>query len=342
MEEQRIDGLQWLRAVMSLFVVIWHLGGGGKSALFYPDKLPNHSFQASDFVNFQVLLLAVPTFMLISTYLLALAGGSMTTALRRSQRVALLVLFWPVLWMLYQGGWASLPQNLPATPGDTVTFVLTAGHTIYYFFVSLILAYALTSLAAALPLAVNVLLLLVAVIAVAGAPVFSIQYNLPLLSAYWSPVNFLPYPFAGVIIWRALDRDAPSQRLAIVSALLLAAYCGFSYLEWMTYPNAVFFPGQQVAYPAYTRPSLVAGAMLLLLLAIHTRPGLPKVIDFMASYSLALYLLHLFVAEPVQAVIRSAAMDPLVKSWIVIIVTLPATYATARALSSVFKERLMF
>ena len=48
MAERRIDGIQWLRAVMSVFVVAWHLGGGGTSAIWTADW-QKHTLTASDF-----------------------------------------------------------------------------------------------------------------------------------------------------------------------------------------------------------------------------------------------------------------------------------------------------
>ena len=50
---------------MSVFVVARHLGGGGQSLTSTADW-KRHVFTASDFVNFHVLSLAVPSFSLIS------------------------------------------------------------------------------------------------------------------------------------------------------------------------------------------------------------------------------------------------------------------------------------
>ena len=67
----RFHGIEYLRAVMSVFVVLWHMGGVGHSFMFSKARFFAHEFSVSDLVNFHVLLLAVPVFVLISNFLLA-------------------------------------------------------------------------------------------------------------------------------------------------------------------------------------------------------------------------------------------------------------------------------
>ncbi len=66
---QNIEGIEYLRVVMSKFVVIWHMGGGGSSFIFSKLDYGKHTFVFSDFLNFHILLLAVPVFIFISIYL---------------------------------------------------------------------------------------------------------------------------------------------------------------------------------------------------------------------------------------------------------------------------------
>jgi len=136
--EQRIDGIQWLRAILSLFVVVWHLGGAGKTAL-WNDRYRQHQANVSDLISFQILLLAVPGFMLISNYLLAVAHPNADIAWKRTQRVIVLLLFWPLAFTLYQAGWGGVVAAWPQTAERAIVYVLTGGHTVFYFFVSLLL-----------------------------------------------------------------------------------------------------------------------------------------------------------------------------------------------------------
>lgn len=339
----RLEGIEWLRAIMSIFVVAWHLGGGGKS-LIWTDQFARHVYTASDFVNFQILLLAVPTFMLISNYLLARSNPDGATAWRRAKRVMALLLFWPVTLTIYQGGWTNVAANLPGTPQGWLIYVLTGAQSVYYFFVSLLITFALTFFANRLPLTANVGLLAASTLLTGLAPIASRTYGWPLLSAYWSPVNFLPFAFAGIVVHRLFGPQSSSARALLAAGALLIAGAALAVVEWQSYPDAVFFPGQGYAFPAHTRASLVAGAMAILILALRWRGGVPAPVEFMAHYSLALYCLHLFVAEPMRAAVMSAApgLPPFGQTWLLIVLTIAVSYLAARLLSLVWKDQLLF
>lgn len=343
MSERRIDGIEWLRAVMSVFVVAWHLGGGGKSLIWSADW-QKHVFTASDFVNFHILLLAVPSFMLISNYLLAIVSPDSATTLRRAQRVGALLLFWPLMFMIYQSGFPAVGANIPVTASEWLYYTLTAGWTVYYFFVSVLITYALTFFAAHLSTTVNIVLLVLMSVLMGVAPLATAAYDWPYLSAYWSPVNFLAFPFAGIVITRLLGRDAPARRALAAAALLVVLGAMLSVVEWRIYPHASLFPGQGYAFPAYTRPSLIALSMALLIGALRLNVGLPPVVAFMAKYSLALYCLHLFAAEPLRLLVNTVASgwSPLGQAWLLIALTIPASYLAAKALSLAWRDRLLF
>jgi peptidoglycan/LPS O-acetylase OafA/YrhL len=343
MVEQRIDGIQWLRAIMSIFVVVWHLGGGGTSRLWTGD-VGHHTVTLSDFINFHVLLLAVPTFLMVSSYLFARSNPDSKTALRRARHIGLLLLIWPLLSTIYSGSWHTVIANLPTTAMGTVTYVLTGGNSIYYFFVATLMTYALAFLAIRLPTATNVGLLALASVATAAAPLVAIHVNWPLLSAYWSPVNFIAYPFASVIVLRLFDTDKSRSRVVLPVLTLLILGCALSVLEWRHYRNAAFFPNHGFTFPAYTRASLIAFVMAIMVTAIHWNRGLPTVVDFMARHSLPLYLLHLFVAAPVRPVVVAVTMGmpPLIQTWLVIALTIAGSYVCAKVLSRLASERILF
>ncbi len=341
--DQRIDGIQWLRAILSLFVVVWHLGGAGKTAL-WDDRYLQHQANVSDLISFQILLLAVPGFMLISNYLLAVAHPNADIAWKRTQRVIVLLLFWPLAFTLYQTGWGGVVAAWPQTAERAIVYVLTGGHTVFYFFVSLLLTYGVTLLAMNVSTTVNIALLVASTGAVAAAPLAAIAYGNAELAAYWSPLNFLPYSFAGLIILRLFGPDSPRLRASGVALALIAAGIAIAWLEWPSYRNAVFFQTEGVAYPAYARASLVLHASALLIVMIHWAPRPPAVIEFMATHSLALYCLHLFMTEPLRVVVASVApeLPNLAQAWIVIPLAIIASYITSRILMQVLRERLLF
>ena len=71
MSRERIVGIDYLRAVFSVCVVLVHLGYVSPSAIFSEQEYAHHAFTWSDAVNFYVLCLAVPVFLLVSNFLLA-------------------------------------------------------------------------------------------------------------------------------------------------------------------------------------------------------------------------------------------------------------------------------
>lgn len=341
--EPRIDGIQWLRAILSVFVVIWHLGGAGRTAL-WDDRFLQHSVNASDILSFQVLLLAVPGFMLISNYLLAAANSDENVAWKRAQRVIILLLFWPLALTLFQSGWGGVVAEWPRTPEAAIVYMLTAGHTIFYFFVALLLTYAVTLVSVRLPTFAVLALFAAATIAVAAAPAAAIAWHMAWLGAYWSPINFLPYAFAAVVIVRLLGPEADRGRATLVALALVVVGAMVAATEWQFYRHGIFHQTEQVSYPTYTRASLVLHATALLVLAIHWAPRAPAFVEFMAKHALALYCLHLFMAEPMRVLVRTLAphVSSLTQAWIVIPLAILASYVTSRILMQVWRERLLF
>jgi peptidoglycan/LPS O-acetylase OafA/YrhL len=341
--EQRIDGIQWLRAILSVFVVVWHLGGAGKTGL-WDDRYLQHRVEVADILSFQVLLLAVPGFMLISNYLLAAAHPTGEIAWKRTQRVIVLLLFWPLALTLFQTGWGGVVAEWPKTGDQAIVYVLTAGYTIFYFFVSLLLTYGVTLLVMNLSTPVNIALLAVSTAIVAAAPLGAVAYRDPHLAAYWSPLNFLPYSFAGLVVLRLFGPDSDRSRATSVALAMVAVGIAIAVGEWQYYRHGLFHATEQVSYPTYTRASLVFHATALLILMIHWAPRAPAIVEFMAKHSLALYCLHLFMAEPLRALVKhmAPALPTLTQAWIVIPLAIVASYITSRILMQVWRERLLF
>lgn len=339
----RIDGIQWLRAILSIFVVVWHLGGTGKTPL-WDNRYLQHTVNISDVLSFQVLLLAVPGFMLISNYLLAAAHPDREIAWKRTQRVIVLLLFWPLALTLFQTGWGGVVAEWPKNFAQAIVYVLTAGYTIFYFFVALLLTYGVTLLAMNLPTSVNVALLAASTAIVAAAPIGAIAYRYPDLAAYWSPLNFVPYSFAGIVILRLFGSGADRSRATWFAVALLAFGVVAAGIEWQTYRHGIFHQTEQVSYPTYTRASHVLHAMALLIVMIHWAPPVPEFVEFMAKHSLALYCLHLFMAEPMRAAVKYLApsLPALTQAWIVIPLAVIGSYAASKVLMQVWRERLLF
>ena len=122
---------------MSVFVVAWHMKTAGSTVTYPKNTYFQHTLTVSDFVNFHVLVLAVPTFIFVSTYLYVLKGTSTTSLRKRLRRLSILLTFWPVAWILYKRGYSGLIEIIPHSLSSFLMTVFQAGETIYYFFVCL-------------------------------------------------------------------------------------------------------------------------------------------------------------------------------------------------------------
>jgi len=177
---------------------------------------------------------------------------------------------------------------------EAVKLFLSANYTLYYFFVSLSILTIITHLAKRLPNFLLLLLALLSIIVVGMLPIISIKYEFYSLSIIWNPINFLPLPFAAIIIQRLKSQNLRPLywNLIIISLIVLAFFAGI--LDWTIYVNEGFFQVNLYAIPAYTRPSVVLLTVLVLVLVVNFQMKKLAIIDFMSKHSLALYCLHFF------------------------------------------------
>ena len=286
---------------MSVFVVIWHMGGGGHSLIFSRQDYTKHAFVFSDFLNFHVLLLAVPVFIFISIYLFSIKQPSLATLRKRVARLALLLTFWPLILIFYNAGYRGLASLPWAPPVNAVYTIFQAGQTIYYFFPSLIVCLCVAYIFIRLNRKLQVILMLASLALLVVLPILTKISNFYVASAYWNPFNFVPLSFAAVLV--AQNTSFMLRRRIMVIALSLLFSLFFSFLEWRYATGHIFFLGQGHAIPAYTRPSLLFEVIAIFAAAMDPRIKAPGVIRFMSKNSLALYCLHPFLISPVSQAI---------------------------------------
>ncbi len=253
--KHRIEGIDYLRAIMSIFVVIWHMGGGGRSLIFSEDAYLEHVFTVSDFINFHLLLLAVPTFIFVSIFLYSLKPTSITGFKKQVLRVFLLLSFWPIALIIYKNGYQGLIVIVPSSPVEVVYKVLLAGNTIYYFFTSLIICLFVAHLFLQLNRKLQIPVFLASTVLLVALPLLTKMTGFYPLSAYWSPLNFIPLSFAAVLF--ALNRISVVKNRITILLLSLILCVLFSIFEWKYSVGQIFIPGQGHAIPAYTRTSLL-------------------------------------------------------------------------------------
>ena len=104
MNGRHIAGIDYLRGFMSIAVVALHIEGIGifKSLIFHNSRYIDHSFGFSDFINFHLLLSAVPVFIVISCFLFTSKSPSLKDFMNKTSKIFLLFVFWSssyIIWM---------------------------------------------------------------------------------------------------------------------------------------------------------------------------------------------------------------------------------------------------
>ncbi len=333
-----IGGLDWLRAAGSLAVVMWHMYVFGRSPLFLRQTFAEHRFELSDFLNFHILLSAVPLFIALSCFLFVRRPPSWSQLRARCGRIGILLLFWPFALRLYLGNYQDLLRSLPGSFAEAWAYLVTGAHTIYYFFASLLIITAISFAASRLSSAVVTFFVVLSGALVASLPLFAAATDLWQLTAYWNPLNFVPCAFASVLLAR--NFDAWRGRAVAVLFGLLAASGVSAFLEWRFYVHPVHFPGQGFALPAYTRLSVLFSAYLFLAGALFFEIPVPRIVGYMSRMSLALYCLHPFTVPLAQRIVREL---PLL--WLFpaadFVITVGLAYGAAHVLGHFLNRRLL-
>jgi peptidoglycan/LPS O-acetylase OafA/YrhL len=322
---KHLYGLDWLRAIMSVFVLAWHLSLFGTSSLFKPGGYLKHEFQLSDFINFNLLLYAVPTFIFISAYLFASKPRNLDYLIQKLKEVLTMFLVWVIAIHIFRGGFSYLVAAIPRNPSEWFMFFITAGNTAYYFFICLAVVLALVYYATRLNLKWTWIGFITGVLLLLALPLLSIKTGIWELSAYWNPMNYLAYPFAAVLLHHYREH---LQGFKLLSLILVGLTIVTVILEWKCYIHQIFVAGQGYAFPAYTRVSLLLGCILMMLLFLNVSQKPPRWLMFMSEHSMGLYVLHPMVKGVLIVLVKQS--NPQI-SWqmlsLVFILTLLISYA---------------
>jgi len=337
-----LNGLDWIRALMSVGIVSWHLRTFGTSQL-YTEKIAAYRPNLGDVANFGIVILGVPIFVTMSCYLVARFPPDWPKMRHRLWRLVLLLGFWTVALSIWKGGYEQLRRLIPRTPLDALVKILSANGEYYYFFVSLIICLILTYLFMRLSTRWNAVAFTAAVLVVFALPQAAISFKLPWLVNYWTPLNFLAYPFLAILLTRVQGWVLESgRRLAWVAAALLGVAGIFAWYEWTHYINLIFFFSDNLSFPLHMRNSLTFTIAAVMLVALWPWRTSPAVIRFMSLHSLALYVLHPFFKPIVLQNLHFAFLPgDLFPSLAQLGVVVVLCYLTSMVLPAFFKEELI-
>ncbi len=312
-----------------------HLGYVAPSLIFDPDKWKNHVFVFSDAVNFYVLLAAVPVFYLMACYLVAMNKNA--DVWPRVWRALRLLVFWGLLFNLYQFGGRAFVTSIPRNPVRFVLYFTSGFNTVYYFFFSLVLVLLATHAVRRLPYQTICLLSLLSLLVICLLPVVALRCDLPQLLAWSFPLNFLPYPFVAIAIERL---KGPRAFWTVV--ILVAAGLVLAMLDWTLYPSEDLFSVNSFALPVYARPSLICLSAALVLGVTFLSSPAQTMISFMSSHSLALYCLHPFTIWGVQRLAGKLDWPAIVSLPVQLALVLVLCYGCSALILPFFLRRDVF
>lgn len=293
---QKIHGLDYARAIFSIFVVLWHFHVAGTSAIFSSATDAPYSPNVSDIINFNVLLQAVPFFILTSCYLYAETATSVRYLGRRFVRIGTLLVFWAITYHLFYGGADGLMEAVGKLNERPIYQTVTALET-YSFFVGLLISVTLSAIALYCNMAVLIIWTVLGSTAICFFQWQTIQHGTVWTGAFWNPMNYIAYPAAAALIFRLSKSPSALNRLGWGCAGLFVI---FAALEWRFVVDPTFFPGQAYNLPAYTRLSSMFFVCFALVVCLKvSRPAGP-IVQFMSRNSLGLYCIHPFIIAPMS------------------------------------------
>jgi hypothetical protein len=252
------------------------------------------------------------------------------TLRKRLKRIMILLTFWPIAFTTWVSGYNGLSNLFPNSFSMLAYTVLTAGDTVYYFLVSLIVCLLLTHLIAKLKPWLQILGFLLSLVIFAGLPALTIMLDFYPLSAFWSPLNFISFPFAAVLVAKNIDYVRLKVKFLASAAIVL--FVILSIFEWNYSVGSIFFPSEGHAIPAYTRTSLLFGSIALVIIATDPRMKSNGIIKYMSKHSLALYCLHPFFMTPVTKLVAKVIQSEMILTYASIILVILLSYVLATIL----------
>jgi peptidoglycan/LPS O-acetylase OafA/YrhL len=298
--EERWYGIDYLRALMSFAVVAWHMRLFGTSRQFDAQGFFLEQIEISDILNFNLLLLAVPVFFLISLFLQNekwMQGQLRLFA--RLERLLYLYCFWVGMALLLYRLENKLSVIWPDSIAKLGLFVVTGGYSLFYFLFSLILLTIISYAFYKSPPVIHWVLLVVSTSLMWIFPyVVTKKNDCSFLVAFWNPLNFLPYIFISRLIYIYLLQRRDRLYSIHYKIIVWGAFCLCvisAVCEWYWFRDINNFEFNGYAFPSYTRISVVSGAAFLFLTSFYIRHPPPECIRFLSEYSLGIYCLHGFV-----------------------------------------------
>ena len=336
-------GFVYLRAIMVTAVIVWHTKLFGGSNLSIIDRYSADGITLSVLICFNFLLLAVPTFFLMSLFLFSIkVKTNKSYFFHRIERLVYLYLFWTGLFLLvrYRCECDIFSTILSSGTKNIMSFFAGQGISAFFFFFSLILLTFVSRLCIMLPRFILWVLLAASLSLLWIFPIIVISQSSPAdpnfyqasLIVYWNPLNFLPYVFISALVSESVQKesfDLSTSHFRRTIGLLFLVFIATAVCEWLWIVHRSNFIHSGYV-PSYMRISVAAGASLFFLSSFFIRRPAGRLISFLSDYSLGMYCLHPFVMGAYMALIGQPEGN-ISYSVVVLIISAIGSYCFRRA-----------
>ncbi len=289
-------GFDWLRAILPFFVIAIHTQAISSFGNLFSsnENVPN----IFDVIQFNLLFLAVPAFLLMSLVLFFKKDQSVRDDLLRIYKLFFLYLFWVGLWLLDT-------KKMPNWDAQGVLiFIIRGGNSIFYYLFTLIFLMSVATLIRKWSINVTWFLLLLTVLCINTAfPILNmLDPRNKLLVAFWNPLLFLSIVFAAKLMVHYESTIKLNKAFIIFISIL---YILISMTEWATliHPNHKLLLATE--FPSYARVSPMIGAVLLLSISYYIKDKPAHLVMLLSSVSLGLYCVHPFLLDKLSFIGKS-------------------------------------
>ncbi len=306
---KHITGFDYLRAVFSILVVIWHTKN-------IPDLMAMQPIIQNilKIFYYNICCLAVPIFFQISLFLFYKKQATDRSYFFNSKLPDLLIVY--TIWMSIGGVINALVSRgeylLEITTIEGILLFIVAGsRPELYFLFSLTLTTYLAFLNHKFlidrknSVYIQSILLGLSTIVIIGLNAMAIVTDKDIFSTVWNPICFIPYIFSSSIL-TVIDRADRSKLLNCVNSqrflfisILFTLFVLLSSLEW----NLTSFPAIQndtELLPMYARVSLVFGSFVVCYCALLSKKKPSKLIRSASQESLGIYVMHRYILQFIE------------------------------------------
>jgi surface polysaccharide O-acyltransferase-like enzyme len=320
-----VSGFDYLRAIFSILVVIWH----NKNL---PDILEIDSdlYQnITKFFYYNICCLSVPIFFQISLFLFYKKQSVDANYFFKKKLPDLLVVY--TIWIsigLTVNSLVSKGKSLTelgSIKGLVITLVAGSRPELYFLFsLGLLTFLAFLNqkflLGRKNSLYLQLLLLILSLLAIVGLDLLAVNTHKHIFSVPWNPICFIPYIFSSSILVeleiQSLSNCAISfyeNRLAIIS-MLLSIFLLISSQEWqlLNLPDII---NNGELLPMYARISLVVGTLIISYCAILYTGQPPSLVKEISQASLGIYVMHRYILQFIEYLTQSQGIifNPLIE-----------------------------